>query len=89
MSPTGDEHVKPKSPRPQQQTQKGKGKDNFETKIQNQTHLAAPLPRTYTFNVGCPWLGLGTLGPDQVGQDGSYLSSSAWISGDYWNEPMT
>jgi len=57
--------------------------------ISSYRHRVLVMPRFYTYEAGCPWLGLGTLGPDTVGPDGRYLSSSVWISGEYWNNLMT
>lgn len=46
------------------------------------------LPRYFTMSANCPWIGQGTLGPDSVTQQGDYLSSKVWVSGEYWNVVM-
>ncbi|PNH06210.1 Autolysin [Tetrabaena socialis] len=45
-------------------------------------HRVLVLPRGFTYDAGCPWMGLGTLGPVEKGADGSYISSMAWIQGE-------
>ncbi|GAX76122.1 hypothetical protein CEUSTIGMA_g3565.t1 [Chlamydomonas eustigma] len=52
-------------------------------------HRVLLLPFLFTTWTGCGWAGQGTLGPDQVSATGEYLSSKVWLSGEYWNTPMT
>ncbi|GAX74872.1 hypothetical protein CEUSTIGMA_g2318.t1 [Chlamydomonas eustigma] len=52
-------------------------------------HRVLLLPRLFTTWTGCGWVGQGTLGPDQVSATGAYLSSKVWLSGEYWNTPMS
>ncbi|KXZ48445.1 hypothetical protein GPECTOR_28g855 [Gonium pectorale] len=51
-------------------------------------HRVLVLPRGYTYEAGCPWIGLGTLGPVEKAADGSYISSMAWIQGETANSVM-
>jgi hypothetical protein len=38
-------------------------------------HRVLVMPMYYIYDAGCPWVGLGTLGPDELSSDGSYLHS--------------
>ena len=35
--------------------------------ITSYKHRVLLMPMYFTYEAGCPWLGLGTLGPDEVG----------------------
>lgn len=45
-------------------------------------HHVLLMPDMYTYEAGCMWIGLGTLGPDRVTETGEYLAASAWLDGE-------
>lgn len=52
-------------------------------------HRMLVMPRGWTYEAGCPWNGLGTLGPDERGPNGEFLSSQAWMTGEMTNQIMS
>ncbi len=38
-------------------------------------HRVLIMPMYYIYQAGCPWVGLGTLGPDVTDAQGNYLYS--------------
>ncbi|GIL88649.1 hypothetical protein Vretimale_17244 [Volvox reticuliferus] len=61
---------------------------NASLDISRYRHRVAVLPRYFTNDAGCPWIGLGTLGPVEKGADGSYISSMAWVQGESSGDVM-
>ncbi|KAG1675240.1 hypothetical protein FOA52_016271 [Chlamydomonas sp. UWO 241] len=51
-------------------------------------HRVLLMPREFSRNANCLWIGQGTLGPDRVSNSGQFLSSKVWLSGEYWNQMM-
>lgn len=47
--------------------------DQYGVDLSLYKHRVLLLPMYFIYNAGCPWVGLGTLGPDATGPDGSYL----------------
>eukprot|EP00798_Chlamydomonas_sp_ICE-L_P019491 gene19491-26154_t len=64
-------------------------RDTLGIDIDKYKHRLLLMPAYFTYSSGCPWLGLGTLGPTETWVNGSFRSSQVWLSGENWQTLMT